>query len=60
MPFSAPRCSFIQCISEIAGKIPGMNLVATAASILAVATAVRILVGFLGPVVAGLGLASKA
>ena len=55
-----PAMRFIQYISEIAGKIPGMNLVATAASILAVATAVNILVGFLGPVVAGLGLASKA
>ncbi|MFA5407961.1 MAG: phage tail tape measure protein, partial [Bacilli bacterium] len=56
----SPMVKFVAYVAELAGKIPGMNLIATAASILAVATAVSALVGFLWPVIAGLGLASKA
>ncbi|MFA5409919.1 MAG: phage tail tape measure protein, partial [Bacilli bacterium] len=56
----SPMVKFVAYVAELAAKIPGMNLIATAASILAVVTAVSALVGFLGPVIAGLGLASKA
>lgn len=55
-----PLAMFIRYVAELAGKIPGMNLIATAASILAVVTAVSVLASFLGPIIAGLGLASKA
>ncbi|MFA5458002.1 MAG: phage tail tape measure protein [Synergistaceae bacterium] len=55
-----PLAMFIRYVAELAAKIPGMNLIATAASILAVVTAVSVLASFLGPIIAGLGLASKA
>ena len=56
----APLATFVRYVAELGAKIPGMDLVATAASILAVVTAVSALASFLGPVIAGLGLASKA
>lgn len=55
-----PFVKFIQYVIALASAIPGMNLVVTAASILAVVTAVSALISFLGPIIAGLGLASKA
>ncbi|MDD3952112.1 MAG: phage tail tape measure protein, partial [Desulfobacterales bacterium] len=56
----SPLAAFVRYVAELGAKIPGMDLVATAASILAVVTAVSALASFLGPVIAGLGLASKA
>jgi hypothetical protein len=56
----SPMVKFVIYVAELAAKIPGMNLIATAVSILAVVTAVGALASFLGPVIAGLGLASKA
>ena len=56
----SPLATFVRYVAELGAKIPGMDLVATAASILAVVTAVSALASFLGPVIAGLGLASKA